>query len=80
MTEKEIKSLGFEMQESNDYPAFHYYYYEIVNGLGLISSANTDVENDDWYVDIFNTEPTIRFHKMEQVQSFINTLEKLKVS
>jgi len=79
MTEKEIQLLGFEKQESNDETDFYYYYYGICDGLGFISCADTDVKDGEWFVEVFNTEPSVRFHKMEQVQSLINTFERAKV-
>jgi len=79
MTEKEIQMLGFERVDGNDYPEFYYYFYEVCDGLSFISCADTDVKEGEWYIEVFNTEPSIRFHKMEKVQSLINTLEKAKV-
>ncbi len=81
MTEKEIELLKFEKvyvssQESGDKP-FRYYVYKIVNGLELISNANTEIDNEDeWYVEFFDTFPAIRFSKFEDVQSLLNTIEK----
>lgn len=79
MTEKEIQMLGFEKVDGNDYPEFYYYIYRVSDGLEFISCADTDVKNGEWYVEVFNTEPSVRFHKMEKVQSLINTLESAKV-
>lgn len=79
MTEREIELLGFEKQIVEDEDTFHYYTYDVTNGLSFISNSNDDVENDEWFVEIFETAEPIRFHKFEQVQSLINTLEKAKV-
>lgn len=76
MTEKEVQLLGFERQDSNDYPEFYYYVYKVCDGLEFISCADSDVKEGEWFIEVFNTEPSIRFHKMEQVQSLINTLNK----
>lgn len=89
MTEKEIQLLGFEKQEdggielSDDENGvwvedeFHYYTYDIVNGLTLISSSNDEIgEDGQWFVEIFNTEPSIRFTEFGEVQALINLLER----
>ena len=88
MTEKEIQLLGFEKQEdggielSDDENGvwvedeFHYYTYDIVNGLTLISSSSDEIgEDGQWFVEIFNTEPSIRFTEFGEVQGLINLLE-----
>jgi hypothetical protein len=81
MTEKEIQLLGFEMQESTDeFEPFYYYTYKIADGLEFISCANDEVSEDqEWYIDIFNTDPHIRFTEFGDVQGLINILEKRKV-
>jgi hypothetical protein len=81
MTEKEIQLLGFEMQESTDeFEPFYYYTYKIADGLEFISNANDEVsEYQEWYVDIFNTDPHIRFTEFGDVQGLINILEKRRV-
>lgn len=82
MTEKEIQLLGFQREESTegfDEP-FYYYTYRIADGLEFISCANDEVkEDEEWYVDIFNTDPHIRFTEFGDVQGLINILEKKKV-
>jgi len=81
MTEKEIQLLGFEMQESTDeFEPFYYYTYKIADGLEFISCANDEVSEDqEWYIDIFNTDPHIRFTEFGDVQGLINILEKRRV-
>jgi len=81
MTEKEIQLLGFEMQESTDeFEPFYYYTYKIADGLEFISNANDEVSEDqEWYIDIFNTDPHIRFMHFGDVQGLINILEKRRV-
>jgi hypothetical protein len=88
MTEKEIQLLGFEKQEdggielSDDESGlwieheFHYYTYDIAMGLDLISNSNDQVgEDGEWFVEIFNTEPAIRFTEFGEVQALINLLQ-----
>ena len=81
MKEKELIALGFnrkdvtaeESGEENDW-----YYYEINFGdghLGLMSSSNDEVENDEWYVELFN-ENTIRFTDSSDVMTFIDLINR----
>jgi len=80
MTEKQIQSLGFTKEfEHGDDPSYHYYVYDIADGLTFISVASDEVKDDQWYVDVFNTDPIIRFCQMEKVQVLINTLESAKL-
>jgi hypothetical protein len=88
MTEKEIQLLGFEKQveegvlckdfDGNEWfeDGFHYYTYDITNGLTFISPSNDEIDEDGWYVEVFNTEIPIRFFGFEEVQSLINLLQK----
>ena len=88
MTEKEIQLLGFEKQEdggievSDDLGGmwiedeFYYYTYDIAMGLSLISNSNDQVgEDGKWFVEVFNTEPAIRFTEFGEVQALINLLQ-----
>jgi len=88
MTEKEIQLLGFEKQEDGGIEVsgdlggmwiedeFHYYTYDIAMGLSLISNSSDEVgEDGKWFVEIFNTEPAIRFTEFGEVQALINLLQ-----
>lgn len=77
MTEKEIQLLGFEKQveEDTEHP-FYYYTYTIAQGFEFISCANNEAENGEWYVEFFDSDPTIRFIQFSEVQALINMLEK----
>ena len=73
MTERELQLLGFEknyMDEDDDY----YYFLDVVSGLGFISCAGFEGQNNGWYVEIFNTDPSIRFTTFGEVQGLINQL------
>ncbi len=73
MTEKELHLLGFEknyMDEDDDY----YYSLDIVNGLSFVSCTGFRGQNNGWYVEIFNTEPSIRFTSFGELQGLINKL------
>lgn len=78
MTEREIILLGFksELIAEHDEDDSYYYAYDVVDGITFISSASDVVEDDNWYVDIFNTDPIIRFYEFGQVQGLLNILEK----
>lgn len=80
MTEREIQLLGFEINHDDGdgfFDKYHYYTYKIANGFEFISNANDEIkEGEEWYVEFFESEPTIRFTKFEEVQSLINLLAK----
>jgi hypothetical protein len=80
MTEKELTLLGLEKQEIEDYVGEenpdYYYFIKIVNGLDFITNTKQECENDEWYVEFFDTEPSIRFTKFGEVQSLFNLLNK----
>lgn len=78
MTEKEIQLLGFQKENllEFDQDGSYYYVLDIVDGLTFITPANEDIKNDEWYVEVFNTDPYIRFHQFEEVQVLINKLTK----
>jgi len=80
MTEREIQLLGFVKQEvsaeeSGDTP-YHYYTYTVARGFEFISCASNEVETGEWFIEFFDSEPTIRFIKFSEAQALINLLEK----
>jgi len=80
MTEKELTLLGMEKQEMMDYEGQenpdYYYSKQIVLGLDFITNAKSESVNEEWYVEFFDTEPSVRFHKFEEVQALFNRIEK----
>jgi hypothetical protein len=76
MTEKELILLGFKIELMGEYDDDDSYYYvlDIVNGITFITPTNEEIKNDEWYVEFFNTDPSIRFDSFGQVQGLINTL------
>jgi hypothetical protein len=76
MTEKELILLGFKIELTGEYDDDDSYYYvlDIVNGITFITPTNEEIKNDEWYVEFFNTDPSIRFDSFGQVQGLINTL------
>lgn len=78
MTEKEIQLLGFQKENMEEYDGDDDYYYtlDIANGLTFITPAASELKNGEWFVEIFNIDPLIRFEKFENTQSLINKLTK----
>jgi hypothetical protein len=78
MTERELILLGFKSEEIKEHDEDDSYYYalDIVDGLTFITPTNDEIKNDEWYVEVFNTDPQIRFHNFGEVQGLINQLTK----
>jgi hypothetical protein len=76
MTEREIQLLGLQREEIKEHDEDDSYYYvmDIVDGLSLITPASDEVKDGNWYVDIFETDPAIRFTGFGEVQALINLL------
>lgn len=76
MTEKELYLLGFKREDINDYEDDDSYYYvlDIVDGLSFVTPINDNLRDGNWYVDVFNTQPAIRFTEFGQLQGLINVL------
>ena len=81
MKEKELIALGFDRKdvtaEESGYDADWYYYeMDFGNGhLGLISPSNDEVENDEWYVEMFD-DRTIRFNKSSDIMAFKDLINR----
>jgi len=78
MTERELILLGFKSEEIREHDDDESYYYvlDIVDGLTFITPVNEEIKEDNWYVDVFNTDPIVRFHEFGEVQGLINQLTK----
>jgi len=76
MTEREIILLGFQKEEMREHEDDESYYYvlDIVDGLTFITRSNDEIKDGNWYVEVFNTDPCIRFTEFGEVQSLINLL------
>ena len=77
MTEKDLIELDFtrvdETAENSGAPKdWHYYTYD-VGSFSLISPASNEVENDEWYVEVFET-PEIRFTNPTEVGILLTLL------
>ena len=78
MTERELILLGFKSEEIREHDEDESYYYvlDIVDGITFITPTNEEIKSDDWYVEFFNTDPSIRFNNFEELQALINQLTK----
>ena len=76
MTEREIQLLGFQKEEMKEHEEDESYYYalDIVDGLAFITRSNEEIIDDNWYTEVFNTDPAIRFTEFGEVQALINLL------
>jgi hypothetical protein len=77
MTEKELESLGFDLEGYCDFDGeWHYYSLQLASGFGFISCANNQVgEDGQWYVDFFDSDPLIRFTDYDELRSIISLVE-----
>jgi hypothetical protein len=77
MTERELITLGFISEEIREHDEDDAYYYalDVVDGITFITTTNDEIKDDEWYVEIFNTDPIIRFYDFQEVQGLINTLK-----
>jgi hypothetical protein len=78
MTERELILLGFKSEEIKEHDEDDSYYYvlDIVDGLTFITPTNEEIKDGNWYVEVFNTDPQIRFTEFGEVQGLINQLTK----
>jgi len=78
MTERELILLGFKSEEirERDEDESYYYVLDIVDGLTFITPVNEEIKEDNWHVDVFNTDPIVRFHEFGEIQGLINQLTK----
>jgi len=83
MTEKELMLLGFQkesvdpyLEEEDDY----YYALDIVDGLTLITPCASEIRDNNWYLEFFNTDVPVRFHEFGPAQALINTLKNAIVN
>jgi hypothetical protein len=76
MTERELILLGFKSEEIKEHEDDETYYYvlDIVDGITFITQTNDEIKDDEWYIEFFNTDPSVRFHDFKEVQLLINQL------
>mgnify|MGYP000008426905 CR=1 FL=1 len=83
MTEQDLIELGFKRvrvgtEESGDPKNWHYYVYDFVRGFSLITPASDEVVDDEWYVDVFETDEKIRFTLRSLVETLITVIDNGK--
>ena len=87
MTEQQLIDLGFErndvLPEESGYDKPYYFYdYDICTskgektGLSFISSANDEVKDGNWSVDIFDYD-FLRISDIEDLKTLITILKKV---
>ena len=78
MTERELILLGFKSEEIKEDEDDETYYYvlDIVDGFTLITPTDDEIKNGEWYVEVFNTDPLIRFHEITEVENLVNIIKK----
>lgn len=77
MKEKDLIKLGFKKEivepwESGLDEQFYYYSLDIANGFSFISCANDEVIDGNWFVDFFDSHPSIRFRSSGELSTMIN--------
>ena len=85
MTELKLQEFGFDklygeaeqaVDQTVEQANWHYYVYQIADGLALVSNASYDLlETNDWFVDVYNTYPTIRITDPAKLSTLINLLK-----
>lgn len=89
MTEQELIELGFNREDEfgtecsddqgNEWTEdnFYYYSYDLVGGLDLITGPSDEdcAKNDEWYVEIFDTYPAVKFTDAQKVKTLIDLLK-----
>lgn len=75
MTENQIIELGFEKEFHADNEDLYYYTYDIALGLCLITQMNDEVKDGNWYVEFFDTTPSIRFTEPEDLKQLLEILK-----
>ncbi len=83
MTEQDLIELGFKREdvgteESGDTENWYYYVYDFAKGFSLITSASDEVVDDEWYVDVFETDEKIRFTTRSLVEILITVINNGK--
>ena len=72
MREQDLLDLDFTCEFGLDDEDYYYYTYDISN-LCLISPANNEVKDNEWYVEVFES-PEIRFTNRTELEILITLL------
>jgi len=83
MKELDLIELGFERNDDNDgYKEYYYYTLDIGDDYTpfcLISKANNEGKDKEWFVEIFDYE-SFRFISRYQLEQFITVLKYAQVT
>jgi hypothetical protein len=76
MSEEDLIKLGFEKQIDNSGKKFYYYTLTITAGLEFITQADDEVIDDNWVVEVFNTDIPIIYTDAVELSVLIVSLKK----
>ena len=82
MKEELLIKLGFERvdvsAEESGYKPFYYYTKDFgeKNVLGLISPSNDEVEDGEWYVEVFEDD-SIKIDDEDDLEDFIEVVSRI---
>jgi len=76
MKEQDIIDLGFTKEIDED---FYYYVYDIARGFSLITQASDEVVDNKWFVEFFDSHPTLRFTDKKPIKELIKIINKAKI-
>ena len=75
MTEQDLIELGFERNTFDNYLGdkrdWYYYVYYFTDGFSLITQSSDEVVNNNWHVEVFETDEKIRFTNRGLVEALI---------
>jgi len=82
MKEQDLIDLGFERvdvsAEESGTNAFYYYIRDFGerNVLSLISPSNDQVEDEEWYVEVFEDD-SVRIDKLRDLEDFVEIVTRI---
>lgn len=77
MKEQDLVDLEFTKEITED---FYYYTYDLASGFSLITQASDEVVDNKWFVEVFETDPTIRFTDKKPIETLIKIITKAKIN
>lgn len=78
MKEQDLIDLGFERYDENDHGhKFHYYTLDLGTNqvVSFITPASDEVQNDEWYVEIWQ-DSGIMFDDSKELSQFIDIVKR----
>lgn len=77
MKEQDLIDLGFTKEFGDN---FYYYTYDFARGFSLITQASDEVVDNKWFVEVFETDQTIRFTNKGLVEALIIIINNGKIN